>query len=95
MIVLLLCILALAGVAWLNRTVALPWTRGGLKRSSRRQISVEERVSLTPQHTIHVIRCASTRLVVATTPSGLVVLDTSERGSNATTAAYREQPAIK
>ncbi|MBX7132217.1 MAG: flagellar biosynthetic protein FliO [Fimbriimonadaceae bacterium] len=73
-------VLALSGVAWHKRDAGLQAARQIWKARPPKRISVEDRIALTPQHTLHVVRFENRTLLIATTPVNLVVLDAAKEG---------------
>lgn len=65
----------LGGLLWLMRR------RGGLafspRRTGARQVEVLERVPLTPQHSLHLVRVAGKVVLIGTAPSACTLLDHS------------------
>ena len=49
-------------------------------RGKMRNLELMERVQLTPQHAIHMVRVSDKVVLIATAPSGCVVLDTPVAG---------------
>ena len=69
-----LFVFALLGVAvWKlgGRTVSIPWVR---KSPEGRMLQAIERIPLTPQHVLHVVRYQGRNVVIATHPQGCTVL---------------------
>ncbi len=64
----------------------IPWNRTSKKGRSIEQV---EKLALTPQHTLHLIRVEGREMVVATHPQGCTVIDctamelAAERGAGA------------
>ena len=56
--------------------------RGGLQKE--KTFAVLERIALTPQHTLHVIRAGAEEWIVATHPRGCTVVHKSRSGGAAT-----------
>jgi hypothetical protein len=54
-------------------------TRG---KAGQRMLSTVERLALTPQHTLHVLRLRGREFVVATHPHGCTLLDVSATGGD-------------
>jgi flagellar biogenesis protein FliO len=69
-----------AGVGWLRGRSFTP-------RNSQAQLEVIERLVLTPQHSVHLIRLADRILLVGLSPNGCNLLES-------TPAAALEQPAM-
>ena len=64
---LLLWVLKRRGLASLNL--------GGRRGGSARQVEVLERVPLTPQHALHLVRVSGKVLLIGTAPSGCTLLN--------------------
>ena len=68
----------LFGLLWLARRKGLAAFSLGLSRStagrSERQMRVVERVTLSSQHSLHLVSCAGRLLVVAVSPNGCSTL---------------------
>jgi hypothetical protein len=77
---LLIGVLALSGVVWHKRDVGIQVARQVWKARPPKRVSVEDRVALTPQHTLHVIRFENRTILLATAPTSLVVLDATQTG---------------
>jgi flagellar biogenesis protein FliO len=81
-----LVVLALLGMAlWLLRRASAAPVRGLLRRGPRRPRSLEpvERLSLTQQHSIHLVRIHGRELLVATHPQGCTLLHDETLGGSA------------
>jgi flagellar biogenesis protein FliO len=66
----LLAVFVLLGAAvW-----ALRHRAGGLRMGSARSLSAVERIALTPQHALHLVRAAGRELLVVTHPHGCSLL---------------------
>jgi hypothetical protein len=66
----LLAVFILLGAAvW-----ALRHRAGGLRMGSVKSLSAVERIALTPQHALHLVRAAGRELLVATHPHGCSLL---------------------
>ena len=68
-------VLGLLGMTlwWLRRrgfAAMLP-----LKRSTSKKLECLERLSLSPQHTLHLVRLGSATLLVSSSPSGCVLIE--------------------
>ena len=64
----------LGGMLWFLKRRGLanfPGRRGG----TGRRLEVLERISLTPQHAVHLVRVAGKVLLIGTAPSGCTLLD--------------------
>ena len=70
----ILFVFALLGLAvWKlgGRPASIPWVR---KSAEGRLLQAVERIPLTPQHAVHVVRYQGRNLVIATHPQGCTVL---------------------
>ena len=72
-----LAVLGMLGGAlwWLRRKGLAQFAPMGSRRKAGRQLEVIERLPLTPQHSLHLVRIADKSVVVAVSPSGCSVLD--------------------
>jgi flagellar biogenesis protein FliO len=69
----------LAGALWWLRSRGLAqtaWKRRGGKAG--RSLQLIERLSLTPQHSVHLVRMAGRVILVGTSPSGCGLLDSAD-----------------
>jgi flagellar biogenesis protein FliO len=62
-----------AGLHWLRRG-PVAWPRN----SSGRRLESLERLSLTPQHTLHLVRVGERTLLVSASPAGCAVLESGQ-----------------
>jgi flagellar biogenesis protein FliO len=70
--------LMLAGMAWLRRRgLARPSATGSWSRRPRR-LELVDRLSLTPQHSVHLVRMGGRAILVGRSPSGLSLLESVE-----------------
>ncbi|HWE49131.1 MAG TPA: flagellar biosynthetic protein FliO [Bryobacteraceae bacterium] len=72
----------LGGVLFLlkRRGLAMPGIRSlSMQAGGSRRMEVVERVSLGPQHALHLVRIGERQLLVATAPSSCQLLDTGDR----------------
>ena len=94
MVVLVLALLA--GLLWTLRNRGLiAFRRAGWKGSSIRRLQVIERLPLTPNHSLHLVRVADRILLIGVAPSGCTLLDTGKPGdtfANAAQSALGIQP---
>ncbi|MBM3748864.1 MAG: hypothetical protein FJW34_24105 [Acidobacteria bacterium] len=69
-------VLALLGVSlWLLRGKgALPWKRGGGARKEARRLESLDRLALSAQHSLHLVRAADRVLLLVTHTSGCTLL---------------------
>jgi len=63
-----------AALWWLRKKGAVRFFRAQARHRARRLESVE-RLALAPHHTLHLVRLDDRTLLVAQSPSGLVLLD--------------------
>jgi len=70
----------LAGALWWLRRRGMVQVRGlerfALRRAPARRMERMERLALSPQHTLHLVRLDQTTLVVAASPSGCSLIQT-------------------
>lgn len=73
-------VLALLGCGiWVLRRKGLVQFPGGkIRRTGSRRLEAIERLSLTPQHSLHLVRLADRALLVALSPSGCSLIDNTE-----------------
>jgi flagellar biogenesis protein FliO len=65
-----------AALWWLRRKGAAQFTLRGLRRGGGpRRLEVLERLSLTPQHSLHLVRVADRVVLIALSPAGCSILD--------------------
>ncbi|MFB3776034.1 MAG: flagellar biosynthetic protein FliO [Bryobacteraceae bacterium] len=70
--------LLLATMAWLRRRgLARPPGTGSWHRPPRR-LELVDRLSLTPQHSLHLVRMGERAILVGRSPSGLSLLESVE-----------------
>jgi flagellar biogenesis protein FliO len=60
---------------WLRSKGLAKFGVNGLGRRSNRQLEPIERLPLTPQHSLHLVRVAGKVLLIAVSPGGCSVLD--------------------
>ena len=77
-----------AVVWWLRRKGALGFARPHLRRAPRRLQSIE-RLALSPNHALYLVRLDDRAILVAQSPSGLAIVD----GAGSETG--REAPALR
>jgi flagellar biogenesis protein FliO len=67
----------LFGVLWVLKKRGLATLPAPLRRGSgsRRRLEVLERVPLTPQHAVHLVRVAGKTVLIGTAPSACTLLD--------------------
>jgi flagellar biosynthetic protein FliO len=72
----LLVFALLGGLLWFSKKRGLASFRGGLRRGgSARRLEILERVPLTAQHSLHLVRLGDRALLIATAPSSCTLLD--------------------
>jgi flagellar biosynthetic protein FliO len=72
----LLVFALLGGLLWFAKRRGLASFAVGSRRSgSARRLEVLERVPLTPQHALHLVRVADRTVLIATAPSSCTLLD--------------------
>jgi Flagellar biogenesis protein len=73
----LVFILLGAALWWLGRKKMIVFTAlRGARRGDGAHLQLVERINLTPQHSIHVLRTANRGLVIAVHPAGCTLLET-------------------
>ena len=72
-VVLVLGLLA-AALWWLRRKGLAQFAVGGLRRKAERRMELIERLPLTPNHSLHLVRVADKTVLIALSPSGCTVL---------------------
>ncbi len=66
----------LGGMLWLAKRRGLASFRtGGWRSGNTRRLEVLERVPLTPQHALHLVRVSGRTVLIATAPSACMLLD--------------------
>lgn len=74
----------LAGtLTWLRRRGFPRLTGNGLRLRRPRRLEMLDRLSLTPQHSLHLVRLGNRTILLGRSPSGLALLDTAEGRSDA------------
>jgi flagellar biosynthetic protein FliO len=72
----LLVFALLGGLLWFSKRRGLASFPLGPRRSANaRRLEVLERVPLTPQHSLHLVRVAERTVLIATAPSSCTLLD--------------------
>jgi flagellar biogenesis protein FliO len=72
----LLVFALLGGLLWIAKARGLAAFRpGGRRGGISRRMEVLERVALTPQHALHLVRVADRTVLIATAPSSCTLLD--------------------
>jgi flagellar biogenesis protein FliO len=72
----LLVFTLLGGLLWISKRRGLAAFNIGARRGGNgRRMEVLERVSLTPQHAVHLVRVADRTVLIATAPSSCTLLD--------------------
>jgi flagellar biogenesis protein FliO len=71
----------LAGLLWwLRRRGIAQFTVGLASARARRRLELIERLPLTPQHSLHLVRVGSRAILIGRSPSGLTLLHSPEWG---------------
>jgi len=66
----------LGGLLWFGKRRGLAsFPKGFGRGGNTRRLEVLERVSLTPQHALHLVRVSGRTVLVATAPSSCILLD--------------------
>ena len=60
---------------WLRRKGLAQFAPAGSRRKACRRIELIERLTLTPQHSLHLVRIADKAVLIALSPTGCTVLD--------------------
>ena len=69
----------LAGTLWWLRQRGIAQFSGGLKmRRAARNLELLERLSLAPQHSLHLVRFGGRSLLIGVSPSGCSLLESRE-----------------
>jgi flagellar biogenesis protein FliO len=72
----LLVFALLGGLLWFSKKRGLAsFPLGPRRGGNTRRLEVLERVSLTPQHALHLVRVADRTVLIATAPSSCTLLD--------------------
>ena len=71
---------ALSGLVWRKRAAGIQAARQVWKVRPPKRLSVIDRVALTPQHTLHLVRFENRTILLATAPTSLVILDATQTG---------------
>jgi flagellar biogenesis protein FliO len=80
----------LAGtLVWLRRRGFLGTAANGLRLRRPRRLEMLDRLSLTPQHSLHLVRLGNRTILLGRSPSGLALLDTAEGRSDDAEEAAR------
>jgi flagellar biogenesis protein FliO len=81
----LLTLLLLAGALWWLRSKGLAQFAVKLPGGGKgRRMKTIERLSLTPQHSLHLVEVGGRRLLIAASPGGCSILDGIASGSDRT-----------
>lgn len=73
----------LAGaLAWLRRGGFVATAGNRLRLRRPRRLEMLDRLSLTPQHSLHLVRLGNRTILLGRSPSGLALLDTAEGRSD-------------
>ncbi len=65
-----------AALLWLRRAGPGVWRA---RAANGRRLEIVERLPLTPQHSLHLVRLCGRDMLIATTPSGCSLLDSGEK----------------
>jgi flagellar biogenesis protein FliO len=65
----------LGGLLWFSKRRGLAAFSIGGRGGSGRRLEVLERISLTPQHAVHLVRVSSRTVLIATAPSSCTLLE--------------------
>jgi flagellar biogenesis protein FliO len=80
----------LAGtLAWLSRRGFAEAALNRLRLRRPRRLEMLDRLSLTPQHSLHLVRLGNRTILLGRSPSGLALLDTAEGRSDDAGEAVR------
>ena len=60
---------------WLRRKGLARFATGGMVRRANRRMQSLERLPLTPQHSLHLVRVAGKVLLIAVSPGGCSILE--------------------
>ena len=71
----LLVFALLGGLLWFSKRRGLAAFSMGGRGGSGRRLEVLERVSLTPQHAVHLVRVSNRTVLIATAPSSCTLLE--------------------
>jgi hypothetical protein len=82
-----LAVLAIA-LWWLRKKGAIRFPRAGVRRHGRRLESMD-RLALSPNHALHLVRLDDRAILVAQSPAGLVLLDGTAAPAAGIAAAER------
>ena len=75
------CVLALLGgtLYWLRRKGLAQFNVKGMGRSTGRRMQTIERLSLSPQHSLHLVTVDGRTVLIAVSPGGCAVVETEVR----------------
>ena len=83
----------LGGMLWVLRSKGLASFRFPRKSSgSGKQLELMERLSLTPSHSIHLVRFENRTLLIGVAPGGCTLLDRSEESGPAALPYRKSMP---
>ena len=76
-VVAVLAVLGLLGGSlwWLRRKGLAQFGGAALRRKGTRRMEVIERLPLTPQHSLHLVRVAEKTILIGVSPAGCTVLE--------------------
>ena len=86
MLAVLMVFALLAGLMlWLRRRgiARFRFRTGFTRRKTARRLELLERLPLTPQHSLHVVRMGGRALLIGVSPSGCALLESWDNGSGA------------
>lgn len=66
------------GIWFLRRRGLVQFAGGKIRRPGARRLEAIERLALTPQHSLHLIRLADRLMLIALSPSGCSLIDNAE-----------------
>jgi len=85
----LLVFALLGGLLWFTKKRGLAAFRVGGRSENGRRLEVLERVPLTAQHALHLVRVADRTILIATAPSSCTLLDASVILEPASSISFR------
>ena len=87
----LLVFALLGGLFWFSHSRGLAAFRMGARRGGNgRHLEVLERVGLTPQHALHLVRVSDRTVLIATAPSSCTLLDAPVNIESSTSSLSRD-----
>ena len=90
-------VLAMLGGAlwWLRRKGMAQFAPIGARRKAGRRLELIERLPLTPQHSLHLVRIVDKAVLIALSPSGCTVLDCPDALQTLQLPGNRQPEAIR